>query len=118
MAKTKLTNMMDELISDTEKKPKGPFKPKVSNPNTETAETIFEEQEGEQITRAPSNKPENVTGTRDIEIGDKKYTLVRKDPYGFWYIQAASGRLPTELSGQFTDVASAVRAVTVYVNSL
>jgi len=112
---TKLTQIIDEGIAEDvfEAKPQV-HKAVVINPKTKKNDGS---DDGEEVIRTPIVKPDTVTGTREVHIADRKYTLLRRDPYGFWYIQPEKGRTPDELKGSYTSVAEAEKALTIYINT-
>ena len=73
----------------------------IKNPKTEGFEDvleIFDEEEDE-------------IGSRYVKIGEKEYKFVFKDPHGLCFINVKKGRLPDELSGAYTSVQEAERAI-------
>ena len=44
-----------------------------------------------------------VTSRRAFEVHGRKFTALRKDPFGFWTVHTETGRLPSVFSGQFTS---------------
>ena len=120
----KLTAMIDELIdkttTDEKSKPRGPFKAEVVNPMTDGNQHLREkdEEQGEheEVTRVHSQSIHSVTGTRHIRVGDKQFKLVRRDPYGFWYVTVSKGKVPMELRSAYTNVPDAEKTITQYVN--
>ena len=54
---------------------------------------------------------EDENRTRVVTVDDKNYLLECRDPYGFWYVIKPR---PAELSGTFTTIPEAERAITIY----
>ena len=61
---------------------------------------------------------EVITGRRVIEVGGSvKYEAYSVDPTGFWRIKASKGKLPDELSGQYTSASMGQRAIEAYLRT-
>ena len=113
---TKLTQIIDENIAEDQANPRvSVHLPKTVNPMTSGNEHLRDD--GETVTRTPGAKDNEITGTRYVEIANRKFSLIRRNPYGFWYVQPEKGRTPRELSGVYTTVPDAEKAITVYINN-
>lgn len=53
-------------------------------------------------------------GVRSIKTGRNTFVAEKRDPYGFWYIKVEKGRLPTFLSGSYTDWEYAKQRILAY----
>lgn len=119
MAKQKLTQTIDELISDTENRPE----PKplaievVSRSDVDPATVSEPEGEREVITRTRPEKPQTVTASRVVKVGDQTFTLQRRDPYGLIYVQADQGRTADALKGAYTSFGIAEQDILVYMTN-
>jgi len=125
MSKTKLTQLIDEGIAEDQQSPeKIPHKAVIVNPMTDGNEDLREDEpEGEKeiITRSSVTSGMTIgiaTGIRHVTVGDRQFKFTRRDPFGFWYISTSKGRLPDSLTGVYTSVSEAEKAVTTYVNNL
>lgn len=63
-------------------------------------------------------KPDDdeVMGIRVITAGNREFTVKAHDRYSLWHIKPKKGPVPKELSGQYTSVEQAQRAIEIYVN--
>lgn len=77
----------------------------IKNPKTEGFEDIL------QINDIPDDEDDSEIGSRYVEIGGKEYKFVFRDPYGHCFIVAKKGRLPDALTGAYTSVQEAERAI-------
>ena len=55
---------------------------------------------------------------REITFNDKKVSLQRRDPHGFWFFSWDSGEPPEKLNQAFTNSSTALEFLTNYINSL
>lgn len=57
-------------------------------------------------------------GRRIVEVdGEEKFTVVQKDPFALWYIKNKSNKVPKQLSGMFTSIGEAEKAINSFVNA-
>jgi hypothetical protein len=54
---------------------------------------------------------------REYTVGNNKLRLRRQDPYGFWTVSYERGAAPDVLSGQYTSVSEAEKAIQSYLDS-
>ena len=59
----------------------------------------------------------DLSDERMFDLGNNKLTAFRTDPYGYWELKLARGRLPEELSGKFTSFELVKNAVHLYMNN-
>lgn len=54
--------------------------------------------------------------TREVDVDGQKFTVVRKDPFGHYFISVSKGPLPDKLKGAFTSHVQAQKAIEGFVN--
>ena len=52
---------------------------------------------------------------RVLVLDKAKYTIKAEDPYGFWVIKFSAGKIPAVLTGHYTSVDEAEKALTNYL---
>lgn len=82
-------------------------KTKVHNPKADTVEEYdgqFREFNDDEM------------GHRVIEVGNRSFNVIQKNPWALWHIVPAKGPVPKELSGTFTNVRLAQQAIELYLS--
>lgn len=63
------------------------------------------------------NSDKDLAAVRTFQLDNNKVIVTKEDPYGFWSIKFEKGRIPSELSGQFTSFDIAEKAVLHYLKN-
>lgn len=55
--------------------------------------------------------------TKLVEYNGRKFKIVSKDPYGYWYVSLEKGSTPKELDQSFTTLSAAMKKCEIYANN-